>query len=452
MRQKFLLLFAVLMLVVVLIGLNAVSYVQQERLPDSEAQPNRSTFNSGATGTRALHDLLIANGKTVKRWQQPVSAEFEVYDSTQIDTFVIIGPVRREISEEESQRILAWVSAGGQLFLVDREPDREFLTTTAKWEVGVNEGKNSLSATEKEYLIFSVDPSNQAQMTARTDAARPVQPTLFNSQINGVQPSKFGTSVTISRVPESSETDDEEEDADNSSAPDLTNLAPVVHLANSERNLLADFPFGAGRIVLLTDPYVVANGGIELADNAQAALNVIGSRSGPVAFDEYHQGFGADDNRLLSYFSGTPVVAIFLQFAALIALVIYSRGRRFARPLPAENPDRLSKLEYVSAMAQLQARTKAFDLAVENIYTDFRRRVSRFFGVDNFTVSREELAGLVAKRLDLSASEIAALLEECEDVMHGDRAKKSQVLALVRRLREIEDALGLERGRNARHL
>ncbi|MCO6511668.1 MAG: DUF4350 domain-containing protein [Aridibacter famidurans] len=460
MKEKFFLLFAVLALVVILIGLNAASYVQKEKVPDSEAQPNRSTFNSGATGTRALHDLLVATGKNVSRRQEPIGPEFEEYNSAELDTFVIIGPVRREIGEEEIRHILAWVSAGGQLVLIDREPDSEFLTTSSWWEVSVNEGRNAVSATERDYLIVSVDPANQGQMTARTSAVKPVQPSIFNSQINGVQPSKFANSIRIARVPGQPEEDEADDsgygtygsEEDNAEVPNLSNLAPVVHLANDEKSLLADFPFGAGRIVLMTDPYVVANGGIDLADNAQVALNVIGSRTGPIAFDEYHQGFGADDSRLLSYFAGTPVVAIFLQFTALIALVIFSRGRRFARPLPAESEDRLSKLEYVGAMAQLQSRTKAFDLAIENIYTDFRRRVSRFFGVDNFTVSKETLAGMVAKRLGMDPEEVADLMQRCEDIMHGEQTRRGKVLELVRKLREIEDALGLERGRNARHL
>ena len=173
----------------------------------------------------------------------------------------------------------------------------------------------------------------------------------------------------------------------------LSQIAPFVHLANDEKNLLVDFPYGAGKIVYLTDPYIVANGGINLVDNAQLAVNIVASGDGLIAFDEYHQGYGANENQLLGYFAGTPVVAIFLQLAALIGLLFYSQSRRFARALPENEPNRLSKLEYVAAMAELQQRTKAFDLAIENIYTDFRRRVSRSFGVDNFTTKRDDLAG-----------------------------------------------------------
>lgn len=492
MKQKAFLLLAVVLVVAVLFALNAATYVQQEQLPDTEAQPNRSTFNAGATGTRALYELLQESGRAVKRWQMPIGRDFEVFDSREFGTFVVVGPVRRPFEEEELANLLDWVSAGGQLVVIDREPNPDFLVTTSAWEISINDGKNGLSGSEKDLLLLSVDPANQSQMTARTGAVRPSQPTAFNQQINGVQPSKFATSVRLGRVniqdeatervagvndaaPSDTEGDltgpgneepepgfetappgeaeeplsiepaaDPDDDFD---LPDVSQLAPVIHLANSDRNLLADYPFGAGRIVLLTDPFVVANGGIDLVDNAQLAINVLGSRPGPIAFDEYHQGFGLDDNRLLAYFSGTPVISIFLQSAALIALVLYSRGRRFARPVPAKGKDRLSKLEYVSAMAQLQSRTKAFDLAIENVYTDFRRRASRFFGVDNYTVSRETLAGLIGKRLGTDPSEIGGMMERCEDIMHGDSASRKEVLRLARKIREIEEELGLGRGR-----
>jgi hypothetical protein len=218
-------------------------------------------------------------------------------------------------------------------------------------------------------------------------------------------------------------------------------------LAGGGKNLLVDAPFGSGRIVYLADPFVVSNAGINLVDNAQAAINVVAARGGTIAFDEYHQGYGTNNNRFLQYFADTPVIAIFLQIALVAAFVFFSQSRRFARPLPDAEPNRLSKLEYVGAMAELQRRTKAFDLAIENIYTDFRRRASRLVGADVFTTSRQELAGLIAERAGLNEFEVAELLRKCEDVMHGERTNKKEVLNLAARLREVEERLGLKRAR-----
>ena len=214
--------------------------------------------------------------------------------------------------------------------------------------------------------------------------------------------------------------------------------------------MLVDFPFGSGEIVFLTDPYIVSNGGINLVDNAQLAANIVASGGGIVAFDEFHQGYGASENQLLAYFAGTPVVPIFLQIAALAALILFSQSRRFARALPADEPNRLSKLEYVSAMAEVQRRVRAYDLAIENIYTDFRRRAARVSGVDNSTVPLKELAQLIAERAELNRAEIENLMFKCEEIIRGEPTNKKEVLELTRRIREIEEKLGLKRKRAAR--
>lgn len=224
-----------------------------------------------------------------------------------------------------------------------------------------------------------------------------------------------------------------------------------MHLNADNRNILVDVPYGAGQIVFLSDPYIVANGGINLVDNAQLAINIVASREGIIAFDEYHQGYGTDSNQLFRFFAGTPVIPIFFQLALILGLIFLSQSRRFARAVPAPEPNRLSKLEYVSAMAELQQRTKGYDLAIENIYTDFRRRVSRLVGVDSLKTRRQDLALLIVERLpDENPNELEELMLRCEDVMHGDKTNKKEVLRLTTRLREIEEKLGLQRRKRQR--
>ena len=129
-------------------------------------------------------------------------------------------------------------------------------------------------------------------------------------------------------------------------------------------------------------------------------------------------------------------------------MLLFSQSRRFARPLPAAEPDRLSKLEYVAAMAELQRRIRGYDVALENIYGDFRRRAARLVGVDNQTTKRHDLSRLLAERLSESPSEIDKLLMECEAVAQGEKTNKKEVLRLVNRLRELEKRLGLRRRRD----
>lgn len=488
-------------LVTILIGLNAATYVQTEKEPDNELRPDRSTYNVGATGTRALHDFLAETNHRVIRWREPVS-KLGKFDENVVATFVVVGRVRREFTDEEMKKLLDWVSSGGRLIVIDRDPPTELISTTANYSIDVSGGENSMPEIEKDTLLYSVDPADQNQMTAETKAARSTQPTVYTAVVNGVQPSKFASTIEIKRlivderdkdVGDSETVDqtigvDEDPLAGNSNVEEARQnpqgdpanegednsarkphggtgtgqiaeaepqaeaiphslKAPLTHLANDKKTLLADFPFGAGQIVFLTDPYIVANGGIRLADNVQLAANVLGARRGVIAFDEFHQGNSNNENQVLAYFSGTPVTAIFFQLIAIIGLIMFSRSRRFARPLPPNEPNRLSKLEYVSAMAQLQQRTKAYDIAMENIYSDFRRRVLRMVGFDNRTTSREALAKLIANRTKFDAQEIEELLFKCEDISVGEPTNKREILRLSGKIREIEAELGLKRRR-----
>lgn len=463
MKQKFLIFLVLIFLTIVLVGLNAASYVQKEKTPDSEASPNRSTYNAGATGTRAFYDLLAETGRPVSRWQEPPSALLAAADGgvNAPQTFVVIGAVRREFDEKGIEQILQWVAKGGKLVIVDREPPLELIKTTAAWRVSV--------VPEIEPTFFSIDPSDQKQMTKKIAAARPSQPTVYTTRVNAVQPSRFASSINFERfaggnnssdealaAPDNSLSDDEkiyDENAPPNIVAEKTGdvvetfapAAPVAHLAGDGKTLLVDFPFGAGQIVFLSDPYIVSNGGINLVDNAQLAINVVASGNGLIAFDEFHQGYGTSENRLLGYFAGTPLVAISLQFAVLLGLVLFSQSRRFARPLPENEPNRLSKLEYVSAMAELQQRTRAYDLAIENIYTDFRRRAARLVGADNYTTSHSDLAQLIAERARLNYAETENLLFKCEEIIRGEPTGKREVLDLTGRLRQVEEKLGLKR-------
>jgi hypothetical protein len=489
MRQKLFIFLGLIFLALVLVGLNLASYVQKEKVPDSEAGANRSTYNTGATGTRAFFDLLNETGRRAVRWQEPPLALLsEEKDSPK--TFVVIGELQREFTEEEREHLLRWVSSGGKLVVIDREPQNNLLSTTANW---------SIKAVQNEGVPFGVDPSNQQQMTDKASAGKPVQPSIYTRNVNAVQPSRFASSVKLEffglpaeggKLSSASSTPlpapvirkDREYDDEPPPVPKPTSAnrgsgqgsgigqppppkpagtpmatvetpaqnAPVIHLANRDKTLLVDFPYGSGEIVYLTDPYMVSNAGISLVDNAQMAINAVAASGGGIAFDEYHHGYGANENRMLAYFAGTPVVAIFAQLALLIGVVLFTQSRRFARPLPASEPNRLSKLEYVSAMAELQQRTRAYDLALENIYSEFRRAMARFVGADNFQTPRHNLALLIAGKTNLDAGELENLMFKCEEIIHGEPTSKREVLQLTSRLREIEEKLGLKRQRAPR--
>ncbi|HEX5703629.1 MAG TPA: DUF4350 domain-containing protein [Pyrinomonadaceae bacterium] len=460
MRQRLFIFITLVAVVVVLIALNAASYVRVESAGDSEASPDRSTFNSGETGTQALYDFLDESGQPVMRWREGTSSLLGSADPKP-STLVVIGPLKVGYTKREARELMQWVESGGRLVIVDRNPNPGLLGPDSEWMI---------SSDQLGYPWNDLDPNNFEQMTSGMAPLKPAQPTALARNVDSVMPSRFMSAITFApRTPESQPTpdevdelvDNEEEEPDDyerepspgvglptteAGTPAGKNnersTAPVVHFGEKRGALLVDYPYGNGRIVLLSDPYLVANNGISRADNLLLALNAVTAGGGMIAFDEFHQGHPATHNALFQYFSGTPVAAICAQLALIGIAVVWSQGRRFARPLPLPQVDRRSKLEFVASMAELQQRARAHDLALENIYARVRRVLVRYAGVNNST-PRAEIARRVAIRSGLGRAELETLMRKSEETINGAPTHAKEVLRIAQRLRDIESKLGL---------
>lgn len=473
MRQRFAIIITIAVVVVLLVVLNAVSYVGNEQKPDEEFNPDRSTFNAGATGTLALYDVLAESGRKVVRWREETHVLLTDENRDKYpSTFVVIGRTRIPFHEDEVDSLLKWVEHGGRLVIIDRAPDPRLLPASDKWSV----------STKTEVLPAATVHSNNAEeMTAGVKPASPTLPSTLTRDVDAVMPSRFASTINISStrsasanvkerptatpvVAEDNEDDEDEEPppppSKNSNAPPHSNdyiprapatynnlvlksPAPVAHIETNKGALLVDYPHGAGRIILLSDPYIVANGGIRLADNLQLAINTVAGETGIIAFDEYHQGRAAARNQLVAYFAGTPILWMLAQGALIILVVLWTGGRRFARPLPVAQLDRRSSLEFVASMAELQQRARAYDLAIENIYSRLRRVLVRQAGLSHNSPRSEIAARVAARSQKLNARELETLMRECEEVINGAQLDTRKALELVRQLRRTERILGL---------
>jgi hypothetical protein len=460
MRQRLFIIVTLVVVVIVLIALNAASYVKMEQTGDSEGSPDRSTFNSGATGTRALYDFLRESGYQVARWRES-TASLLSFSGPKPATIVIVGRTVVPFSKTESKELLRWVERGGRLVIIDRNPSPALLPASGDWNIASHVSS---------YPWGDLDPNNLEQMTGGVKPVGASQPTLLARDVVSVLPSRFAAAITIaphetkktSNGSKANDTDEgvssEESSDDSESAAEpspegststATNhglktisAAPVVNFTTERGGLLVDYPHGQGRIVLLADPFIVANNGISRADNLQLAINVVTGSGGLVAFDEFLQGRAATHNALIQYFEGTPILALCGQFALIGLAIVWSRGRRFARPLPLPHVDRRSSLEFVASMAELQQRAKAHDLALENIYGRVRRVLVRHAGLSNSS-PRAAIAARVAARSGLNRQELETLMRNCEDTINGAPTNAKESLRMAKRLREIESRLGL---------
>jgi len=491
MKGRLAIFLTVLVMVVVLVALNAASYVRVEPEQERELAPDRSTLNTGPTGTRAFHDYLKESGLEVSRWGRPLTELGAAAGRTQPSTLVVVGPLRTELDEAETEALAAWVLGGGRLVVIDRMPAPNLLPASGLWRV---------MAEIVEMPDLEVRPDDVEAMTRGVPLLAPSQPTPLVRDVEQVTRSRFASRLHVTRAEpvavaggggggvivgsrsgggggggvgpgtgggraaprvhteepppppapahtpgggsaghKRADASDEEEEEEDVVAP-----APVEHIVEADRRggaLLVDYDYGAGRVVVLSDPYVVSNAGINRADNVLLAANLVGR--GPVAFDEYHQGYGSTRNQLFAYFANTPVMWLFGQAAVVVLAVVWTRGRRFARPLPAPGVDRRSKLEFVASMAELQQRARAYDLAIENIYSRTRRALARYAGLQA-TATAEQIAQRVAARSGRDPAHLSAVMRECEEAMAGAKLSARRSVALARELRTLERDLGIQ--------
>src|SRR3982750_564873 len=113
MRQRLTIILTFVVIIGLLVILNTLTFVKQDKNEDLEINPNRSSYHSGPTGTRALHDFLNESGYKGMRWRE--TPEKLLSNSGQmVATFVVIGPTQVSFTEDEAAALRQWVAQGGR--------------------------------------------------------------------------------------------------------------------------------------------------------------------------------------------------------------------------------------------------------------------------------------------------------------------------------------------------
>jgi hypothetical protein len=377
-------------LFIVVVALNFVFFIDSRGTEQEDEQTaDRSSYRSTPYGTLAFYTLLEESGYRVTRFEKPFT---ELKDNEPGTLIVIAPPLTHNPDQEEMSALTRWVEAGGLLVIIDRE---------IQIPVG--------------------DATVHTQQDTSKSEVHALQPTPFTHNVERVALSEYATRVHVD------------------------SRAVTYHIGDDQAAVLADAKVGKGRVVLLTDQFIVANNGISQADNVILALNLLAERpAGKIAFDEYHHGYGASSTGggLMSYFRGTPVPWMMAQAGLIAVLVVYSYGRRFGRPVPLRRERRTTNLEFVSSMANITRLAQASDLAMENIYSEFRKRLCRFSAVPA-KIENRRLAAVTAGRAKLNERQLSMLLARCDEISKGEQASESELLRLVTRVREIEAQLGI---------
>lgn len=446
MRRYLGIIISIVLALVVIVALSAAGNLDFDRPPESEKEPIRSSYNSGPTGTRAFYQLLEESGTPVVRLREDFRSLTVQASNAKDAMLVVVGPFNPnlDITGEEALAMQNWIAAGGTALIVSRYPQSQFGDPMIQSRI---HEQNPPWSAPAETLV---DPNSDqliAQPTELTRNLRGLELTTLAARIKFELPdieeeeaAAIATpSPTATPSPVPAESAEQPEDRC-----DPFLYAPVIHLGDKDGAVLADFRYCKGRLIFLSDPFVIANNGIARGSNLTLAMNLVRALSAgengqrrKIFFDEFHHGYRSQINPLVNYIKGTPVPWLLLQGLLLSLLIAFSFGKRFARPLPRPQIDRHSPLEFVGSMANLQQVARARDLALENIYPRFKAALCRRLGLSSRAKTEDIIASLRRQNLKIDEIEVRQTLSDAEVTLAGEKIDDAQLVKLVVKMRRI---------------
>lgn len=219
-------------------------------------------------------------------------------------------------------------------------------------------------------------------------------------------------------------------------------LGGEVVAADGMGPIALHFSIGSGHLVWTVDRGMATNARISKADNVILMTNIA------TASGAHHIWFvNGARNQSLTQVATSPVPpAVTWHFIALLAICIWTYGRRFGAPIALVEGASPSMMEYVRGIAGLYSRARARSLALERLYRDLLRLISEGSasqGPAGLPTGADlvQTAAAVAHRKGLNGGERKALLElieECERRIRPPLDKRLSERDLLRLGLEIE--------------
>lgn len=384
------------LLLIALLGLNLLG-ARREGAGGPEPRPDRSSWNPGPSGTKALFLWFRALGLRAERWHRPPRAL-----PADARLFVVAEP-KFPPTPDEAAALRQWVEGGGTLLILEgRLRGRS-----------AGRGAPFLKA-------FGVEPGG------RSRAPGAIHPALPLRELDGVATVEPKGWDRFAEAPS----------------------GWVAPLRDGGGPLMLWRSLGRGHAIPLADADLAANGGIGREDNARLLANIgfLHGAGGRILFDEYHHG-RAEAGGLWWYMADAGLGSIGLQFLLAAAAFFGSRAVRFGPLRPRPVPARSSALEYVGSMAQVYRMAGARDLTAEVLIEDLRRRVARAFpGAPVPAAWDEALVAEAAARWGIAPDRLRRLLEgPPRDLGDADLVAFAREAAALRR--DIGTGAGSESSR-----
>jgi hypothetical protein len=381
-------------LLIGLAGLIWYSLWMLSSLEDPTASPAPLSYSRHSMGARGLAKLFKRNGYQVRSLKRTFR-----YLPRDADMLVIFPPyspfvmmnLRDHWTEEDRRFLSHWVEAGGVLVLLGNDMRLE------------------------EPLLPHFDPPAPPFHSAAS-ARFKARPLLIPRWMEGIATVEMGERGTRLK-------------AHNARwvplIGDTTGVAVALHYR------------GKGLVLECVDSDWLTNAHLRRGDNGAFILAFTRwrlPRGGTIYFDDAGQGDLEYSPQRQGFWDYAPVAlkVAFAHLMVLIALVMYSVGRRFGLPRPAR-PRTPSLGEYVDALTGLYASARAVQPALEIVLEDVRRRLCKRLGLPAGTTLLQLLQALppdselyraltalhqAQQQPTLSESEAIRLLQSLEDALH----------------------------------
>lgn len=230
---------------------------------------------------------------------------------------------------------------------------------------------------------------------------------------------------------------------------DVTRLDASLIPDSSKVRFALGFPYGRGRVVVLSDPDMLRNDAIRICNFGLdvAASTVLGylanAGDGPprrtLVFDEYHQG-GGERIGLLSGFTGILVhtaggrVVFVVGLAGLVFLL--AAMPRAVPPRDDSVVERRSPLEQVDALARAYAQVTGTRTAAARLLRGVRRRTTRGAGSRRDAHSDPEFLARVAASIPARAADVALVERALKE-----KIASRELASVAEALQRIEESL-----------
>jgi hypothetical protein len=195
----------------------------------------------------------------------------------------------------------------------------------------------------------------------------------------------------------------------------------------------AVMPVGTGDVVVLPEPYVMANAAIRHADNAVLAYDIAATPADrTVTFDEFYHGLSVRGNPL--WLLTRPVYASMIASCSVIAgLVLWRRATAFGPPLDPALRSRRTVIEYVEATAKFLGRGRGAPVFVlEAIRSGVLHELARSRHGEAVNAAPDAVLATVRRRSPEAAERLEKAIHDVDAaVALGDRCSRDQAVQSI---------------------